>query len=102
MVNVHNIDFRRRSTVTILDKETGEPLFDLLCYGKTASDLATVDMGAGENQSGGAQVMRRLAARGIDTDKLMPLLWSVEDVTDTFHSKDVRKPEDKFDARDFE
>ena len=63
----YDINFRVRSAVLIRDMDM-TPQFEVLCYGWTHSDLATVDLGG--DGSGGTQVARRLEARGIDMDRL--------------------------------
>lgn len=55
-----SIDYKTRSGVVVRD-EDGRRLYEVICYGLTHSDLATV----GGDESPGTAIARRLETRGI-------------------------------------
>jgi len=55
------IDYKTRSVAGVRDQD-GRPIYEVLCYGLTHSDLASVSLDA---DSPGTLIARRLEARGI-------------------------------------
>jgi hypothetical protein len=89
------IDYRVRSVAIVRDDEM-RPAFQVICYGLSHSDLASVAMpGADEpNMSGGARLRRRLDARGIDTEAYRINVFDTGPLKDEWTDKDGlgRKP----------
>jgi len=82
------LDFRTRSVALIRD-ENFEPRFEVVCYGMSHRQLATV----AEEDGGGAQLERRLRARGIDTDRFRANLFETSTIRDEFRDDQGRGPE---------
>lgn len=61
-------NFATRSVALVRDRDF-QAKFEVICYGLPWKELASVQDSAGENMSGGAQLRRRLEARGIDTEE---------------------------------
>ena len=60
-VRALQIDYKTRSVAGVRDQD-GRPIYEVLCYGLTHSDLATVSL---EADNLGTLIARRLEARGI-------------------------------------
>lgn len=73
------LDYRTRSYAMVRDMNL-EPVFIMLCYGMSHSELATV----GGPDGGGQQLRRRLEARGLDKGQLNVSVFDTGPVNDTF------------------
>jgi hypothetical protein len=75
-----NVDYRERSIARIDNLETGHS-FAVLCYGFSHSNLCTV----GGEDGGGQQLERKLAIRGINTDKWRGNIFNTAAVKDNYN-----------------